>query len=144
MQLQSGGRAEMRTVALLDAPSPCRARSNAGCGSGGEGVVSEQSEVQAGHDAKPGHAPPAPVDRGPVADARLYMTGDLRALTGLPRTHMDFYLREGIIQPTLRTESGYLLFDAAELETLRAVLRWRGEGVGIREIRDRLGRPALH
>ncbi len=70
------------------------------------------------------------------------MTGDLRALTGLPRTHMDFYLREGIIQPTLRTESGYLLFDEAELETLRAILRWRDEGIGIREIRDRLGRPA--
>ena len=73
---------------------------------------------------------------------RLYMTGDLRALTGLPRTHMDFYLREGIIQPTTRTGSGYLLFDHAELETLRAVLHWREEGVGIREIRDRLGRPA--
>ena len=73
---------------------------------------------------------------------RLYMTGDLRALTGLPRTHMDFYLREGIVQPTLRTGSGYLHFDDAELETLRAVLRWRAEGVGIREIRDRLGRPA--
>lgn len=79
---------------------------------------------------------------GGTADGRLYMTGDLRALTGLPRTHMDFYLREGIIQPTLRAESGYLLFDAAELETLRAVLRWREEGIGIREIRDRLGRPA--
>ena len=75
---------------------------------------------------------------------RLYMTGDLRALTGLPRTHMDFYLREGIIQPTTRTGSGYLLFDHGELETLRAVLRWRAEGVGIREIRDRLGRPASH
>ena len=75
---------------------------------------------------------------------RLYMTGDLRALTGLSRTHMDFYLREGIVQPTARTGSGYLLFDDAELETLRAVLRWREEGVGIREIRDRLGRPAGH
>ena len=75
---------------------------------------------------------------------RLYMTGDLRALTGLPRTHMDFYLREGIIQPTTRTGSGYLLFDQGELETLRAVLRWRAEGVGIREIRDRLGRAASH
>jgi hypothetical protein len=73
---------------------------------------------------------------------RLYMTGDLRAATGLPRTHMDFYLREGIVRPTARTESGYLLFDEAELETLRAVLRWRDEGVGIREIRARLGRPA--
>lgn len=73
---------------------------------------------------------------------RLYMTGDLRAATGLPRTHLDFYLREGIIRPSARTESGYLLFDDAELERLRAVLRWREEGVGIREIRARLGRPA--
>ena len=87
-----------------------------------------------------------PVSRVPVSmpAERLYMTGDLRALTGLPRTHMDFYLREGIIQPTTRTRSGYLLFDHAEMETLRAVLRWREEGVGIREIRDRLGRPASH
>ena len=77
-----------------------------------------------------------------LSAGRLYMTGDLRALTGLPRTHMDFYLREGIIQPTTRTGSGYLLFDHGEMETLRAVLRWRAEGVGIREIRDRLGRPA--
>jgi hypothetical protein len=81
---------------------------------------------------------------GSLPAGRLYMTGDLRALTGLPRTHMDFYLREGIIQPTTRTGSGYLLFDHGELETLRAVLRWRAEGVGIREIRDRLGRPASH
>lgn len=77
-----------------------------------------------------------------MPSGRLYMTGDLRALTGLPRTHMDFYLREGIIRPTLRTGSGYLLFDEGELETLRTVLRWREEGIGIREIRDRLGRPA--
>lgn len=74
---------------------------------------------------------------------RLYLTGDLRALTGLPRTHMDFYLREGIIQPTTRTGSGYLLFAESELEILRAVLRWRDEGIGIREIRDRLQRPAM-
>ena len=88
---------------------------------------------------------PSPHERRRALPAgRLYMTGDLRALTGLPRTHMDFYLREGIIQPTTRTGSGYLLFDHAELETLRAVLRWREEGVGIREIRDRLGRPASH
>jgi len=78
----------------------------------------------------------------PAAQGRLYLTSDLRAATGLPRTHMDFYLREGIVRPTARTESGYLLFDEAELETLRAVLRWRDQGVGIREIRARLGRSA--
>jgi hypothetical protein len=102
-------------------------------------VVSEQIDTRQGQGQGSQSAPP----REPVPAGRLYLTGDVRALTRLPRTHMDFYLREGIIRPTLRTGSGYLLFDEAELETLRAVLRWRDEGVGIREIRNRLGRPAL-
>lgn len=85
--------------------------------------------------------------RGEPGDAgrragRLYMTSELRAATGLSRTHLDFYLREGIVQPTDRTESGYLLFDEGELDTLRVVLRWRHDGLGIKEIRDRLGRSA--
>ncbi len=72
--------------------------------------------------------------------ARLYMTSDLRAATGLPRTHLDYYLREGLILPTARTESGYLLFDDRELATLRAIIADRQAGLGIREIRERLGR----
>lgn len=79
-----------------------------------------------------------PATRPPLA--RLYMTSDLRAATGLARTHMDFYLREGLIQPTARTESGYLLFDDAELTVLRAVVELRQAGYGIREIRARIGR----
>jgi len=71
---------------------------------------------------------------------RYYMTSDLRVATGLTRTHLDFYLREGIILPTARTESGYLLFDETELATLRTVVAWRQDGIGIREIRSRLGR----
>jgi DNA-binding transcriptional MerR regulator len=100
---------------------------------GGTPAMSEQLTTTTAHTV------PAP--RPERGGDRFYMTGDLRALTGLPRTHIDFYLREGIIQPTLRTGSGYLLFDERELETLRTVLRWRAEGVAIREIRDRLGRP---
>lgn len=72
--------------------------------------------------------------------ARLYMTSDLRAATGLARTHMDFYLREGLIEPTARTESGYLLFDDTELAILRDVIEMRRQGLGIREIRARIGR----
>jgi hypothetical protein len=70
--------------------------------------------------------------------ARLYMTSDLRAATGLTRTHLDFYLREGLITPVARTESGYLLFGDDELATLRQIVAWRQEGLGLREIRDRL------
>jgi MerR HTH family regulatory protein len=81
---------------------------------------------------------PAAADRPPLA--RFYMTSDLRAATGLPRTHLDYYLREGLILPTARTESGYLLFDETELETLRSIIAERQSGVAIREIRRRLGR----
>jgi len=76
----------------------------------------------------------------PTALARFYMTSDLRAATGLTRTHLDFYLREGVIVPTARTESGYLLFDDEELAVLRQVIAWRQDGIGVREIRIRLGR----
>lgn len=72
--------------------------------------------------------------------ARFYMTGDLRAATGLSRTHLDYYLREGVILPTARTESGYLLFDDSELGVVRQVIAWRQNGIGIREIRTRLDR----
>ncbi len=92
-------------------------------------------------------APPAPAldapapGGGPAAQrARLYMTSDLRAATGLSRTHMDYYLREGLIVPTARSESGYLLFDETELMILRSILADRRAGIPLREIRRRLGR----
>ena len=71
---------------------------------------------------------------------RLYMTSDLRAATGLSRTHLDYYLREGLIRPAARTESGYLLFDDRELETLRLVIARRQAGASLREIRLEIGR----
>lgn len=82
--------------------------------------------------------PPRDADAATARIARLYMSGDLRAATGLSRTHLDFYLREGIVQPSARTESGYLLFDERELEMLRRVIAWREAGTGLREIRERL------
>ena len=90
----------------------------------------------------PGGVPAAASVPVPAAAgmARFYMTSDLRAATGLTRTHLDFYLREGLIVPTARTESGYLLFDEAELATLREIVARRRDGAGIREIRQRLGR----
>lgn len=82
----------------------------------------------------------APPPAWPTAPGRLYMTSDLRAATGLPRTHMDYYLREGLIVPTTRSESGYLLFDDAELATLRSIIADRAAGIPLRDIRQRLGR----
>ena len=98
------------------------------------GVADDALSGSAGQDA-------ADSSGLPVAEMpRFYMTSDLRAATGLSRTHLDFYLREGIIVATARTESGYLLFDDRELGRLRQVVGLRQSGVGIREIRQRLGR----
>lgn len=97
---------------------------------------------EAGFDQSP--APPPPAASEARADARplarFCMTSDLRAATGLTRTHLDYYLREGLIVPTARTESGYLLFDEAEVARARAIIAARRAGASLREIRDRLGR----
>jgi len=98
-----------------------------------------QQTPQSGRSG-PGIADGAASDAAIPAMPRFYMTSDLRAATGLSRTHLDFYLREGIIVATARTESGYLLFDDQELVRLRQVVAMRQSGVGIREIRGRLGR----
>ena len=71
---------------------------------------------------------------------RLYMTGDLRAVTGLSRTQLDFYLRDGLVKPTARTESGFLLFDDAEVELVRLIVSERRNGVALKDIRRRIGR----
>lgn|GEM_PF-1306924 len=107
---------------------------------------SAASSVMAGPVADDAVAAPAGQATAPASATlapempRFYMTSDLRAATGLSRTHLDFYLREGIIVATARTESGYLLFDDRELARLRQVVGLRQSGVGIREIRQRLGR----
>ena len=78
----------------------------------------------------------------PAGLPRLYMTSDLRAATGLSRTHLDFYLREGLIRPAARTESGYLLFDDRELALLRRIIERRQAGAPLRQIREEIGREA--
>lgn len=88
-----------------------------------------------------GEPTPLPVAPAPPAPLRrFYMTADLRVETGVPRTAMDFYLRTGVIQPTARTESGYLLFDDSELTLLRQVIEWRARGIGLKAIKARLNR----
>jgi hypothetical protein len=105
--------------------------------------VSESAATALNQTKNAATTPSPPSQPAPVGDAglaRFYLTSDLRAATGLTRTHLDFYLREGLIVPTARTESGYLLFDDHELATLRRVIAWRQDGLGLREIRARLGR----
>lgn len=72
---------------------------------------------------------------------RAYMSADLRAATGLSRTHLDYYLRAGLVRPVARTQSGFLLFDESECAIVRQIIAWRHDGLTLREIGQRLGRP---
>jgi DNA-binding transcriptional MerR regulator len=45
-----------------------------------------------------------------------------------------------VVLPTARTESGYLLFGEEEREVVDQIIAWREEGVGLKEIRQRLHR----
>ena len=87
--------------------------------------------------------PLAPLPHDPLPPlplARLYLTGDLRAAAGISRTHMDYYLREGLVRPTAKTAGGYLLFDEQELQLLRWIIAARAAGGSLKQIRERLGR----
>lgn len=97
------------------------------------------------HIPPPPNFSPAPASASSHGDrpvARFYMTSDLRAATGLTRTHLDYYLREGLIVPTARTESGYLLFDEHEVTRVREVIAARQTGESLKEIKERMRQGA--
>ena len=95
----------------------------------------------AGFDQAPPHvnvSAAVAATHAPRPLARFYMTSDLRAATGLTRTHLDYYLREGLIVPTARTESGYLLFDDDEVLRVRQIIAARQGGESLKEIKERM------
>jgi hypothetical protein len=106
--------------------------------------MAQQSRATRSLRTLSGPALPAVDQTGPPAaggaPVRLFMTSDVRAATGLSRTHLDFYIREGLVQPVARTESGYLLFDHSEVDLLKAIVADRRSGVPLKDIRQRIGR----
>lgn len=104
-------------------------------------LIAQASAPASGRGGDPIHSSWALPSRQSVDTLpRLYMTGDLRAVTGLSRTQLDFYLRDGLVKPTARTESGFLLFDDAEVELVRQIVSERRSGVPLKDIRRRIGR----
>ena len=71
---------------------------------------------------------------------RLFLSSDARASAGISRSHFDFYLREGLVLPVGRTESGYLIFDEPEIDLLRQIVTLRREGRSLKQIREEIGR----
>ena len=80
-----------------------------------------------------GQSSPNPVQR-------FFLSSDARAAAGISRSHFDFYLREGLVVPVGRTESGYLVFDEAEIDRLRQIVTLRRDGQSLKQIREEIGR----
>ncbi len=70
--------------------------------------------------------------------ARLMTIGQLARRSGVTPRAIRYYERLGLIQPPLRSESNYRLFDSDSLERLRFISTCRALGFSIAEITDLL------
>lgn len=62
--------------------------------------------------------------------------GKVARAAGVGVETLRFYEREGILEPTARTPSGYRIYDQAAIDRLHFVQRAQGLGFTLREIRE--------
>jgi DNA-binding transcriptional MerR regulator len=69
--------------------------------------------------------------------------GELARRTGLTVRTLHHYDEIGLLQPSLRTESGHRLYTAGDVARLQQVLSLRHLGFSLEEVRDCLHRPGF-
>ena len=67
--------------------------------------------------------------------------GRLARATGLARSSLLHYEALGLLAPQARSESGYRLYGAAELQRLQAIRRYRDAGLSLAAIQQLLAQP---
>lgn len=65
-------------------------------------------------------------------------TSTVLRLTGLTRSALYFYIRQGLLPEPQRTQSGRLLFSRDQVEMLKQVVELRKQGLSVAEVRLRL------
>lgn len=73
--------------------------------------------------------------------AQHWQIGELAFLAGVTVRTLHHYDAVGLLQPSLRTESGYRLYTRAELERLHLIRLYRQSGLPLESIRKILDRP---
>ena len=71
-----------------------------------------------------------------------YTVGDLAKRSGLTVRALHHYEKLGLLQPSGRTEAGYRLYSAADVQTLHRILAYRQMGLALKEIEPLLGPKA--
>jgi DNA-binding transcriptional MerR regulator len=71
---------------------------------------------------------------------RSYTIGQVARLSGIPVRRIRFYADQGLLPKVDRTESGYRLFDQADLARLELIGTLRQAGIGLEPIRAVLSR----
>lgn len=66
---------------------------------------------------------------------RSYTIGQVAKLSGIPIRRIRFYADQGLLPKVNRTESGYRLFDQADLTRLELIRTLRRSGIGLEAIR---------
>ncbi|WP_413285627.1 Zn(2+)-responsive transcriptional regulator [Vibrio sp. MA40-2] len=68
----------------------------------------------------------------------MYLIGELAKKSGVTTDTLRFYEKNGLINPTSRSESGYRLYSETSLEQVRFVLNSKQLGLSLDEIKELL------
>lgn len=78
----------------------------------------------------------------PTTKAHSLTLGRLARASGLARASLLNYESLGLLKPSARSASGYRLYDAAAIERLQSIRRFRDAGMSLRSIRTLLSPSA--
>lgn len=70
--------------------------------------------------------------------------GEVEQITGIPKRELKYYMEQGIMRPSQKSESGYWLYSDEDIRRARLASLCRELGFPIQAIRAVLADPALH
>lgn len=70
--------------------------------------------------------------------------GEVERITGIPKRELKYYMEQGVMRPSQKSESGYWLYSDEDVRRARLASLCRELGFPVQAIRAILADPALH
>lgn len=70
--------------------------------------------------------------------------GEVERITGIPKRELKYYMEQGVMRPSQKSESGYWLYSSEDIQRARLASLCRELGFPVQAIRAILADPALH